>query len=191
MTIAASAPPPRYDGVTITLHWVVAIGVLFQWGGAHAIDLFPRGAPRVDARSVHILVGLSLLLLTIWRIGWRARRGATFQPDRRRGLAIAAQMGHFALYAVLLATFALGAFDAWVRGDSIMGLFQIPRWGDLAPTARHALANQVVRLHELAANLLLILAAGHAAVAFAHHFWLRDGVLARMITFVRPRWMTP
>jgi cytochrome b561 len=171
----------RYDRTTVSLHWIVAVGVLGQWLGAHAIDLFPKGPLRVDARSVHILVGVTLLVLMGWRIWWRARGGVRFAPDPRPGFAIAARLGHLALYGLLLTILVLGVLDAWVRGDSIFDLFHIPHLGDLAPPARHALAERVVALHELAANLMLWLAAGHAIVAVAHHVWLKDAVFGRML----------
>jgi len=176
--------PERYDRTTVGLHWIVAVGVLGQWLGAHAIDLFPKGPLRIDARSVHILVGAMLLVLMGWRVWWRARHGVRFAPDPRQGVAVAARLGHLGLYGVLLTILLLGVLDAWVRGDSILGLFHIPHLGDLAPPARHALAERIVALHELAANLLLWLAAGHAIVAVAHHMWLKDAVLERMMGWV-------
>jgi cytochrome b561 len=181
MSASGASGPERYDRTTVGLHWIVAVGVLGQWLGAHAIDLFPKGPLRVDARSVHILVGATLLALTSWRIWWRVRGGVRFAPDPRPGLAVAARLGHLALYALLVTILVLGVLDAWVRGDSIFGLFHIPHLGDLAPPARHALAERIVALHELAANLLLWLAAGHALGAIAHHIGLKDAVLGRML----------
>ena len=65
----------RYDKTTVRLHWVVALTVVFQWLGASVIDWFPRGPLKVDARSVHILVGVLLLLTIIFRLYWRSFRG--------------------------------------------------------------------------------------------------------------------
>jgi cytochrome b561 len=76
-------------------------------------------------------------------------------PIRARASPSQRARGHLALYALLLTILVLGVLDTWVRGDSIFGLFRIPRLGDLAPPARHALAERIVALHELAANLLL------------------------------------
>jgi cytochrome b561 len=181
MSATPASGPERYDRTTIGLHWIVAVGVIAQWLGAHAIDLFAKGPPRVDARSVHILVGVTLLVLMGWRIWWRVRRGVRFAPDPRPGFAVAARLAHLALYGLLLTILVLGVLDAGVRGDSIFGLFHIPHLGDFAPAARHALAERIVALHELAANLLLWLAAGHAIVAVAHHVWLKDEILGRML----------
>ena len=169
-----------YDSLTVRLHWIVAAAVLVQWGGAHLIDAFPRGSPRVNARSVHIVLGACLLVLVVLRIWWRARRGVRFAPDPDRRLALAARLGHLTLYLLLLSTLALGVTDAVVRRDSLFGLTHLPSF-DLSRTGRHALDEQVVSFHRTSANLLLWVAAAHASVALVHHLILRDGVLARMI----------
>jgi cytochrome b561 len=180
--IAATADVPRtYDRPTIAAHWIVAFGVAFQWVGAQLVDRFAAGPPRIDARSVHIVTGASLLGLVLWRLWWRSRRGVRFDPDPRPLLAAAAQVAHAALYALLVATLCLGVTDAWVRGDSLFGLLHVPKMGGLAPAARHALDKQIVAVHRLSANALLCLAGLHAAAALAHHLWLKDEVLGRMI----------
>jgi cytochrome b561 len=172
--------PSRYDRTTIALHWGVALGVVFQWLGARSIDLFPAGAERVDARSVHILIGTALSAAVVFRIWWRASRGRRLPADRPPALAMASRAAHLTLYVLLIATLGLGLATAWIRGDSILGWFQISRLGDFPVAARHALANQFTGLHRLAANLILGLAAAHSGAALLHHIWLKDEVLNRM-----------
>lgn len=70
-----SANATRYDLPTIWFHWAVALLVLVQWLLAQVIDWFPQGMPRVEARSVHISLGLCLGILLAARIFWRATRG--------------------------------------------------------------------------------------------------------------------
>jgi len=72
-------------------------------------------------------------------------------------------------------------FNAWVRGDKLFSLGRIPPYGAYDPAARHALSESVVGWHELGANLILILAAGHAVMALYHQFVLKDGLLRRMM----------
>lgn len=170
----------RYDPRTRALHWITAIVVLCLWGGAHAIDWFPKGQLRVDARSVHIVGGLLLVGLTGYRIVWRRTRGVRIAHDASWTDRLASAT-HVALYALIAITLALGVSNAWVRGDSLFGLAKIPPFGSFDPTHRHAVSEQIVGWHELGANLILILAAGHAAVAAIHHFVLRDSVLRRML----------
>lgn len=65
----------RYDTRTMLFHWLTAALVVLQWIGAKTIDWFPRGTLRVDARSVHITVGVLLALVLVARIVWRATGG--------------------------------------------------------------------------------------------------------------------
>ena len=187
MNTAARRSPEQYDPTTVALHWGVAFGVIFQWFGAHAIDWFAPGWARVDARSAHILVGTALTAGVALRLWWRARRGVRLPRDHRPEFAVAAGVTHALLHALLGAVLGLGVFNTWVRGDSILGWFHIPPFGDFAHDARHALANRVVGLHRLAANLILGVAAAHACAGLAHHFWLADGVLRRMLPMAAPR----
>jgi len=55
----------RYDPATMFLHWATALLVVTQWVGAQTIDLFPGGPLRVDARSVHITVGVLLVAMVL------------------------------------------------------------------------------------------------------------------------------
>ncbi len=171
----------RYDRTTIVLHWLVAVAVGLQWIGGHTIDWFPKGPLKIDARSVHIVLGASLAGLLIFRLYWRAVRGQRLPPAQSGPLGLLAVGTHGALVLNLVVLVCLGLFLAWLRGDSLFNLTKIPAFGDFAPQARHLLANQVTDLHSLAANLILVLAGFHAAAALAHHFYWKDGVLKRML----------
>jgi cytochrome b561 len=180
-----TSPDQRYDRTTITLHWLVAVGVLAQWLGAHAIDWFPKGPLRVDARSIHILVGVLLVMAVAFRVFWRTTNGARFPISRLSLRDRLASLVHLTLYALLCTVLILGLFNTWVRGDDIFGLFHLPKYGSFTPDARHALSEQVVGLHRLAANTLLILAGGHAAAGLYHFAVLRDPVFQRMLPLRR------
>ena len=171
----------RYDRKTITLHWLVAVGVLAQWLGAHAIDWFPKGPLRVDARSIHIVVGVLLVIALTYRVLWRRTHGTRFRNAKPAVSDHLASLVHLSLYALLIAVLILGAFNTWVRGDDVFGLFHLPKYGSFTQDGRHALSQQVVGLHRLAANALLILAGGHAAAGLYHFSVLRDRVFQRML----------
>jgi len=59
----------------------------------------------------------------------------------------------------------------------IFGLFEIA-----SPWAKdRAFAGSATEVHEVLANALVILAAGHAAAALVHHWTFRDRTLVRML----------
>lgn len=167
----------RYDGATIAFHWVTAILVAFQWLGAQTIDWFPRGALRVDARSVHITVGVSLAVLLVARLFWRATGGRRLPLADRGALNVVAKGTHWGLYALLLAMVTVGVALTWARGDSIFNLFTLPR---LDPADR-GLAGQIQEVHATIGWIIVILAGVHAAAALMHRYLWRDGVLGRML----------
>jgi cytochrome b561 len=169
---------PRYDRTTIILHWTTAILVALLWTIGQTIDFFPKGTPRIGARSAHILIGVTLLLIVIARLAWRIGWGRRL-PAAVPGLAgRLAKSAHVALYLLLAATLVLGVSNAWIRGDNILGLFTIPC---IAP-GNKGLRERVEDLHGTLANITVIVAALHAAAALVHHFMARHDVLHRMLS---------
>jgi len=172
-----AAATDAYDDRTIHLHWVTAVIVALLWGIAELIDLFPRGAPKIAVRSVHIILGLLLVAVVVRRLIWRSGRGKILPPAPGGLWGRAARMSHAVLYAVLVAVLLLGISNAWARGDSIFSLFSIPKLLPDFPSLKQA----VGKLHKIGANVLVILALLHALAALFHHYVLRDTVLQRML----------
>lgn len=170
----------EYDSRSIALHWATAFLVVAQWVGAHLIDDFPRGPARVDARSVHIVVGVLLLVIVIVRVTWRLTRGRQPEPTGPTAIRIVAPLVHWALYLLLGAVLVAGVLNVIGRGDSIFGLWKV--W---SPNDK-ALKGQVESIHELLANFVLILAGLHACAAALHGRLWGHGVLGRMIPALRP-----
>lgn len=166
-----------YDPLTIVLHWLTAVLVVLQWVGAHYIDAFPRGPLRVDARSVHIVVGMALVAVVVARIGWRRTGGRVLDAHDGALIRYGARAMHALLYVALAAVLAAGVANAWVRGDSIFGLFHVPSF---APGDK-ALRAQIGDLHGWLANALLVAAGFHGLACLVHGLALRDRVLARMV----------
>jgi cytochrome b561 len=154
-----------YSTAQIGLHWLTAALVSFNYiyseGMEEALDAATEGvASQLDIMpGLHVWVGVAVLALVVLRLTLRATQGA---PEAAgTGLsALAAKLGHGALYLLLLGVPALGALT-WFGG--------LDATGDL---------------HALAANALVVLAGLHAAMALFHQAVLKDGVLTRMI---RPR----
>lgn len=174
---AAIGTPARYDGVSILLHWMTAALVVLLWALGQTIDWFPKGAPKIDARSTHFLLGVTLGIVLLVRVAWRASAGRSLPLADKGWLGAAAKAVHYGLYALVAATVVLGIFNAWQRGDIVFNVFTIPKLipGDL--TLKRTLED----LHGDFADVVLIVAGLHAAAALVHHYLLRDSVLRRML----------
>lgn len=167
----------RYDTTTIVFHWITAILVVEQWLGAQIIDWFPRGAPRVDARSVHITCGLLVAVILLARLVWRLTGGRRLPLADTGVLNLIAKATHWGLYALLAAMVLVGVALAWTRGDSIFNLFTIPAY----EPGNKALPDQVQDIHATIGWIIVGLAGLHAAAALVHRYLWRDEVLARML----------
>ena len=180
----ASNAPATYDALEIACHWatvllVVVLYLLGQfWGFA------PRGPARAALHTLHVELGLALILVLAVRIAWRLGPGRRLPPADRGLVAWAAQAMYYALYALLIIQVCLGIPLRWAEQDplSVFGLFTIPNLPGLTKQS----ADAIGEWHELVANLIILLAGLHALAALFHHFVLRDGVLRRMLPWLAP-----
>jgi cytochrome b561 len=176
---APEQTPLRYDPLVQALHWVVAILVVT----AYAIGLIREDLPRNEFRafllSLHMWIGQAVMLLTMLRLARRAATRAPAPAAHGSALAaLAARLGHLALYVCLVAIPLIGLMAAFAKGRdvSLFGLVALP-----SPMAiDKPFAETLEEVHSFAAHAMMILALGHAVVALAHHFVLKDGLLLRM-----------
>lgn len=166
----------RYDARTIMNHWIMAGLLAVTWlipklSGYLSQDM------RGQARSVHIMIGVVLIVLLVARILWRSTGGRQLPPAELGLLGLASKAVHYGLYVLVAVTLALGVGYELMRGDLLFGLAKIPLLLPVDAAFRRATRGY----HELAANGILILAGLHGAAALYHHFIRHDGVLRRML----------
>lgn len=179
-SLREQASAPRYDTLSITLHWLTALLVIALFTSALVWGEIAKGTPlRKELQALHISMGICLAAIVLGRIVWRCTGGqrlGRLQP----GLAgLLATLGHLALYALLLIQISLGFLFRWAQGEpfEFFGLFPIP-----APIAiDHGMRGTYAGWHEKIAWTLIILAGLHAVVALLHHYVLRDSTLTRML----------
>jgi len=133
--------------------------------------------PRVEARSVHISLGLCLGVLLAAQILWRSKWGRVLPPADKGLLQSLTKTVHYALYALLIVMVLVGIFLVYVRGDNFFGLFSVPAFDPNNKALRH----NVGELHGTIATIILILAGLHASAGLIHHYLWHDGVLRRML----------
>ena len=173
----------RYTRVAIALHWLIAALILFNLWLGLAHDSLPRDW---KVMPVHKAVGITVLALTLVRIGWRIAHPAPPLPDTvPRWERLAAHANHFGFYALML----LIPLTGWAmvsgtdkrRPLDWFGVFDIP----YLPVS-NAVGGVGHELHEVLGWLMIALIVLHVAAALKHHFVSRDAVLTRMLPFVRP-----
>jgi cytochrome b561 len=152
----------HYSGLQKTLHWLVAILILWQFTSHFIIDALPQGSPTQNGfKASHGLSGMLILMLMTIRLFVRWRKGAPELPDTLPAWQrSAAQIAHPALYLLIF-------------GQTISGI--------MAGAVGIKAAGGV---HGVLSVALLTLILVHIAAAVKHSL-KGDGVGSRM--FRRPR----
>ncbi len=171
----------RYDHVAITLHWLIAVGVLVQIAlGWWMIDI-PKQPEGVRAYwfNLHKSIGLSLAVLIALRVAWRlAHRPPALPASVPRWQVRAARASHLLLYASMVVLPLAGYLGSNFSGYPIkyFGL-TVSSWG----WKDEGLKEFFSAVHYSAAWLFMTLIALHVAAALKHLLIDRDGVFARML----------
>lgn len=155
--------PTGFSATQIRLHWIVFFLIVLQYvlheGISEAWDIVEEGGSIAFDPIVasHVAGGILVLLLALWRIGLRMKRGAPPAPEEEPAiLKLAAAATHLGLYALMIAM-PLSGMAAWFGG-----------------------VEAAAEAHEVMRVILLALVALHVVGALYHQFVLKTDVLSRM-----------
>ena len=175
----ASANRDAYTPFAKLLHWLIAVLVAAQFVVAWLMPHIGRNAKAEGLVSLHISLGVLILVVMIVRWIHRLRFPVPLEmPDAPAWERWAAHWLHLAIYAILLVSPWLGWISASAH-DLPVKLFGLPLPALAAPRAPWA--REAGDIHSWTMWVLLALVALHAAAALYHHFARRDGVLQRML----------
>jgi cytochrome b561 len=170
----------RYGAVAIVLHWVLALAIPCAIAvGIYMHDL-PLSPHKLKVYSWHKWIGVTIFLLAVFRVLWRATHPApplpaAIPPWQRN----AAQATHLLLYVLILVIPLSGWLMSSAYGVQVVyfGLLPLP---DLLAKDK-ALADQLKELHQGLNITMALLLVAHVGAALKHHFVDRDDVLRRML----------
>jgi cytochrome b561 len=115
-------------------------------------------------------------LVLVTRIALRAHFGRVLPPADTGVLHALAEATHYVLYVFLAAVVVLGIVNACYRGFNLFDIWAMPRFG----TGDAAIRRNINEWHEVAANVMVVVAFLHAMVALVHQYVWRDHLLGRM-----------
>ena len=190
----------RYSTVAIILHWLIAAAIVLQvilgWRmGGHPTP------ERFAVFQLHKSVGITILLLSLIRLGWRLANPPPPLPATMAGWEkFLAKVTHVGFYVVMIGMPLTGWLTVSTSRIAVPTLLygtipwpHLPFVSDLAPGAKH-LWNQIgANAHETGAWLVYGLLALHVAGALKHQLFSKDEpVFARMAPGAVPgRWPDP
>ncbi|NCT68677.1 MAG: cytochrome b [Rhodanobacteraceae bacterium] len=173
----------RWGSLAKLFHWTIVLLILAQGVIGLVMVELPKKPNIIPIYTFHKSLGLTILALAILRLTWRLFDRRPAEPAAMpRWQVLGARGGHALLYGLL---FAVPLSGWWF--DSASSLRPLYWWGLVKmPSltgggADKALKELAQETHETLFWLLVLVAAGHAAMALAHHFYNRDDVLRRML----------
>jgi cytochrome b561 len=191
-----TAERTRYATVAVILHWLIAgllltnIGLAWYFNTLHG--------PRVAAPlALHKSVGITVLLLSLARLGWRLFNPAPKLPAYVRGWErLLAQSVHVAFYVLMIGLPLTG----WATVSAsvlihthptvLYGVIPWPAIGLLAalpPDQMHDAHKLAFASHQWLVKIAYAAIALHVLGALKHQFISRDDVVSRMVPFLRQR----
>ncbi len=173
----------RYSSVAVVLHWAIAILILCQIAGGFYMHNLPNTSPlKFDLYQLHKSFGLSILVLSLVRLGWRLGHRPPALPSAMAAWEkLAARAAHWGFYVLMIAAPLVGWAIVSVSPTDIptkyFGFIPIPH----LPLARGESAEEFFEeVHELLAYGILGLLALHVGAALKHRFFNKDHVFQSM-----------
>lgn len=168
-----------YSAIAKGLHWLTALLVLGLIGVGLWMVGLPIGLPKLYAFAWHKWIGITVLLLTLLRLGWRAWRPPPALPPTVTAWERAiAPWSHGLLLALLVALPTSGWLMSSAGGVKVIwfGFLELP---DLV--ARNTALFERLRIwhHWLAWTLMAVLGL-HLLAVLRHDVMRRDGIFRRM-----------
>jgi cytochrome b561 len=174
-----------YRWPLVGLHWLTLLLIVAAYVIGSLLEDMTLSPLKLKLYAWHKWVGMLVLFLLplrlLLRLSDRLDHAAGLLPWEARASAAV----HGALYLLLLAVPLLGWLQSSAAGFQVVwfGVLPLP---DLVGKDK-ALAEILKELHEGSVNLLLALVALHAAAALYHQYVRHDGVLARMVPWLRSK----
>jgi cytochrome b561/polyisoprenoid-binding protein YceI len=185
----------RYNAVAMIIHWLTALTVIGLLVVGNIMADLPRTDPnKLDLYNLHKSFGITILLLTVIRLGWRLTHKPPSLPDAMPNWEKrAAHAAHWVFYLLLLGVPLLGWIMVSAAPRSVPTfLFGVLEWphisflADMELDQKKELKEVFEDLHAAAAYTMAGLIVLHIGAALRHRLLLKDNVLQRMLPKVIP-----
>jgi cytochrome b561 len=174
-----------YTRTAIAFHWLVALLIICGFALGWVMTDIPGFTPtKLRYFSYHKWIGVTVFALTVLRILWRATHGAPPLPRRMAAWQrMAAHLVHLLLYLLMIAIPVSGYLYSSAANVPVvyLGLVPLPRLIAPDPVLKVMLKNIHITLN----YTLLVLFVLHVAAVLKHQWLDRDGLLSRMIPFIK------
>jgi cytochrome b561 len=172
----------------MTLHWGIAAAIGFQMGLGEATAHAMPGASKWDVAQFHKTIGITILLLTLLRVGVRMAKPRPFALGDKGWAKRLASFTHFGLYGFMI----LAPLTGWLTASTSRfavptDLFEIAHFPNfpfvsrIGADAKHELHELMEVVHGVLSKVGFALLALHVLGALRHQFLLKEALIERML----------
>ncbi len=171
----------RYSRSAMLLHWAIALLLIFNFGLGERTEDLKRGPELFWVMQLHKSIGITVLLLSLWRLGLRLMTPRPAKVADNRAAQLLSTAVHWGFYAVMI----IVPLSGWVLVSTAKVqlptlLFGTIPWPHL-PIGGHDAHEAAEEVHEIMAKLIIPLLALHVIGAVRHQFLMKDAILERMV----------
>lgn len=184
-----------YGSIAKWLHWSIAILFLCSYASVKYRHWFTvKETPENwTALQLHLSVGITIGVLVFLRVVWRLMNRVPDEEPGSRLAHLAAKLGHYALYAMMIIMPITGYIGTGVNTEYFF-IFDIPKFENTQVFSSIVLNGMGLSFEEFEAPIdfihkelggeliVLLLIGGHILAALYHHFVKKDRTLQKMTT---------
>jgi cytochrome b561 len=169
----------QYGTTAKVLHWLIVVLLIAQYLIGWLMPDIHRGMKPGAGMTFHISFGLTILVLIVLRFAWRLTHPVAPESSLPPWQRLSAEVVHWMLYVLVLATTITGWLFASYRGWSVLLFYVMPM--PMLASDNDAAGKAIDGLHQASEWALLVLIGIHVVSALAHLFVYRDRIMQRML----------
>ena len=175
----------RYSATAMLLHWAIALLLVANFALGERSEDLAKGPELAWVMQLHKSIGITILVLTLWRLGLRLVTPRPAKVADSPLLQLASKAVHWGFYAIML----IVPLSGWLvistsKTPTPLFVFDLVPWPLLPNFGRevHEIGEEV---HAILAKAMIPLLALHLIGAVRHQFFMRDALMERMVPVKR------
>ena len=167
----------EYGLLSKFLHWTSAILLFFQIPlGFYLVDL-DFGPERLDIENMHVVAGLSLFYLVIFRLLYKIFNPTPkLQPSIFKGQNFLAKLNHVLLYVTILSITLSGILKKLFDGETLSIFFK-----KIKIKENFELTELFYDVHVFSNYLMIALIIIHIMAVIIHKLFFNDNLLKKIL----------
>ena len=167
----------QYGLLAKLFHWITFIALIIQVPFGFYLVGLEFSDRRIDLENIHILVGISIFYITLFRLIWKFLNPSPKEwKSHFKGQAFVASANHFLLYLTIFTITLSGILKKLYMGETLNFIFF--KYG--FEKDNFVLADAYYEVHIYANYLLLILFALHILAVIVHRYIFKDKILNKI-----------